>query len=223
MKYIDWKKLNKRDFIELLQNIKVGVSIYDDPYKEDYPLILKRINRILNSRNNTLNAHEIRSLQISYKYIKSLSSLYKIDELIDNKNNYSQQKITSIYKNIYLYEDSSIRINNCIGRKVSLVFNHLNNIDTIDSTDKYYEASLYLNNFYNDYKNTENKTYYFRNLYKNNLVDINVLNNYFDTLILYYSKSIVSKKFIKVYEDYPMDKILEIDRIIGLYKAFLLN
>ena len=220
MKYIEWKKLNTRDFMELLQNIKVGVSIYDDPFKDEYPLILKKINRLLNNDKIELNGYEIKSLNISYKYIKSLNSLYKLDELIDNKNNYSQQKITSIHRNIYLYEDSKLRLNHSIGKRLSLIFNHLDNINDIKNNDKYYEASEYLNNFYNDYKNTDNKTYYFRNLYKNDLVDIDLLNNYFDILVNYYDKSIVSKKFIKVYEEFPIDKILDIEKIIGLYKAF---
>ena len=221
MKYIEWKKLNTRDFMELLQNIKVGVSIYDDPFKDEYPLLLKKINKLLNNDKIELNGYEIKSLNISYKYIKSLNSLYKLDELIDNKNNYSQQKITSIHRNIYLYEDSKLRLNHSIGKRLSLIFNHLDNINDIKNNDKYYEASEYLNNFYNDYKNKDNKTYYFRNLYKNDLVDIDLLNNYFDILVNYYDKSIVSKKFIKVYEEFPIDKILEIEKIIGLYKAFM--
>ena len=223
MKYIEWNKLSNRDFIELLQNIKVRTSIYDDPYKEEYPKILKRIDNILKNNIYSLNGYEIKSLQSSYNFIKSLSSLYKIDELLDNKNDYSQQKITSIYRNIYLYEDSKVRLSYCIGKRLYLVLNNLNNIDTIDSTDKYYEASNYLDNFYNGYVNSSNKSNYIKNLYKSNLVTIEDLNKYFNILVSYYDKSIIYKKFIKVYEDYPIDKILEIDKIIGSYKVFINN
>ena len=221
MKYIDFNKLDDNEFIELLRNLKAVVSIYNDPYVSDYPKMIERIEELLKDDNKYFGAHALKSLMICKEFYKSLSSLYKIDELIDNKNNYSQEQIDEIANNIYLYEENKIRLNLCISKKNSLILNHLDGAHKITSMDKYIECSKFIDDFYDGYKKTENKVGYLKNIYKEEKISVEELENNFNILLDYYTKSLLDTKFTKVYSKYPMKKILDLDNVISRYKFLI--
>lgn len=221
MKYVDWMLLSDYDFIYFLQNMRKKVSIYNDPYVDDYMLIFERIKELLSKKGSYIDGYKIKSLGNSYRYFSSLSSLYKLERLVDNKNNLSQDEINEIINNIVKYEENYISVCSSIGKKITMISNHLG--ANIVSKDKYNEASNYLDNLLNEYKNSKCKSDYIKSLYSNDLIDIEKVDEYFSILMDYYTKSITDTSFMKVYKNYPMSKILEIDKVILSYKTLIKN